>query len=263
MKLERYSKKLFSAVSRKGLWLRPLGELERGKYIWLVSKRNTNGDKPNLLIAGGFHGEEIAGPWSILKWIEVCDTKTFVDVNISLLPVVNPTGFDKYKRKNKWDERTNCGFYHPEKRDGLSREGQILLENSETLFELGKDGFLSLHEDVNTDKFYIYTFENSTLPGIFSISLRDEEEKFFDRLKDGEKVNNNGEPDTYVQDGIVYKLCDGSFEDFLWHKGVPRTATIEIPGKFPLHRRVKAGVSLIFKFIEVSKELASKREGWR
>lgn len=250
MKLERYSKKLFSAISRKGLWLKPLGELERGKYIWLVSKRNHNGSKPNLLIMGGFHGEEPAGPWAILKWIETCDLKTMNELNISFLPVVNPTGFDIGQRKNKWGEKTNQGFCHPEKNEPLSREGKILLENSETICEFARDGCLSLHEDVTTTKFYIY--DHSATAGDFGRLIRDEEDKYFDRLEDGTNVAEENEPEAFVKDGLIIGLHDGSFDDFLHHKGIPHVFVTETPGKFPLHRRIKAGVRLIDKFIELS-----------
>lgn len=257
MKLERYSKKLFSAVSRKGLWLRPLGELERGKYIWLVSKKNHNKDRPNLLIVGGFHGEEPAGPWAILRWIEVCDLKVLNEVNISFLPVVNPTGFDIGQRKNKWGEKTNQGFCHPEKNEPLSREGKILLENSETLCEFARDGFLSVHEDVTTSKFYIY--DHSVNVGDFGRLIRDEEDKYFDRLEDGTNVAEENEPQAFVKDGLIVGLQDGSFDDFLHHKGIPHVIVVETPGRFPLQRRIKAGVSLISKFVELSLEFFYKK----
>lgn len=254
MKFERYTKKLFSVASRKGLWLRPLGELERGRYIWLVSKRNHNGSKPNLLIASGFHGEEPAGPWAILKWIETCDLKVLNEVNISFLPIVNPTGFNIGQRKNKWGEKINQGFCHPEKNEPLSREGKILLENSETLCEFARDGFLSLHEDTTTKKFYVY--DHSANAGDFGRFIRDEEDKYFDRLEDGTKVNEEEDEEAFVKDGLIVGLHDGSFDDFLFHKGIPHVIVTETPGKFPLHRRVKAGLILINKFIDLS------LEGW-
>lgn len=250
MKLERYSKKLFSVIVKKGFWLRPLGELERGKYIWLVSKRNHHGNKPNLLIVAGFHGEEPAGPWAILKWIEICNLKTLSEINLSFLPVVNPTGFDVGQRKNKWNEKTNQGFCHPEKNESLSREGKILLENSETLCEFARDGCLSLHEDVTTTKYYIY--DHSASAGDFGRLIRDEEDKYFDRLEDGTNVAEENEPEAFVKDGLITGLHDGSFDDFLYHKGIPHVFATETPGKFPLHQRIKAGVRLIDKFIELS-----------
>jgi len=251
--LKKYTKKFFEAVHKRDWWLNMLGVVN-GSYIWLTNDGAHPDKDPRVLIVAGFHGEEIAGPWSILKWME---TQPPTKVNVSFIPIVNPTGFDLGKRYNKWNEVTNGGFIHQDIfKDQPSVEGKILLKNSEFLKYLAKDGFLSLHEDEASAKSYLYTFENSEKPGPFSFGLRDEMEKFFEMLPDGEKITVANKPEVFAETkgGLIYQTTDfhdGGFEDYLWHEGIPRAAVTETAGKFKLDVRVKAGVATINKFIEL------------
>jgi hypothetical protein len=52
-------------------------------------------------------------------------------------------------------------------------------------------------------------------------------------------------------DGIIYRYCDGSFEDWLFHEGVLRSACVECPGLLPLGTRIVAGAHLIRAVVEV------------
>ena len=250
--MKNYMKQLFHLANHKGLWLKVLGEV--GSYqIWLVRSRESSEHKnPRMLITAGFHGEEKAGPLAILKWLEECDGKVFERVDLSFIPVVNPTGFNRGMRKNIWSERTNCGFCHWIKsEDTRSHEGEILLGNIALLRSLAADGFLSLHEDVTTDRFYIYIYSFRKDWKEFGEGLRRVESKWFRQMPDGEEVNEEGDPKAVVQGGLVYNLHDGSFEDLMLHLKVPYSAVTETPGKARISRRIQAGVELINKFIEL------------
>jgi hypothetical protein len=249
-------RRLLKAVSEKRLWLTVLGKTGR-QYIWLLrTGLDFDPAKPNLLIAGGFHGEEIAGPLAILKWIETAGTCPLNKTNITFLPVVNPIGFNRGSRYARTGQKTNCGFCHTEENgDKLSVEGQLLMENIDFLLMAARDGFLSLHEDVTTDKFYIYSYEASKKPGFFPRAVRDEEAKHFEAIPDGEKINEEGDPDAYAIGGLVQNFHDGSFEDYLLHKGVRRCLTTETPGlQISLEKRIEVGVVLINKFLNLSKQ---------
>jgi hypothetical protein len=239
-------------VERKSLWLKVLGEINNHQ-IWLLRTRETNEHTDaNILIASGFHGEEKAGPLGVLKWLEDCDTEIFKKVDLTFLPVVNPIGFNRGIRYNTWGEKNNCGFCH--KIDKPSKEGKILLKNIKDLTRFAKDGFLSLHEDVTEKNFYVYSYEDVNEPSRMAYELRDLEAKFFKPIKDGVKVNEETDPDAYAKDGIVHKLCDGSFEDSLMHKGI-RAMVTETPGKCRISRRIEATKAIIDKFIELSLEM--------
>ena len=241
--IDAYFQRLKTATSSNGLEIRELGYV--GSYpLLLVEPQNTSG--PNILVAGGFHGEEPAGPWGILRFLETHPHELLSRVNLSFLPLVNPTGFVQGQRLNDWGENPNSGFCHGEARGGiLSREGRILLDNISLLRPLADDGFVSLHEDSDQSGFYLYTFEQSEIPGQFTRSLRDAGLDFFDCCSDeiaGETV----------EDGVVYCQCDGSFEDFLFHEGVPRTACTETPGRLNINARINCNCYIIQNFINYS-----------
>lgn len=255
-----YKKKLFKMAVDKKLWLRPLGEVGNHQ-IWMVRYKDTfRHNYPRLLIVAGFHGEEKAGPLAVQRWLETFDPNLYRYVDVTFVPVVNPEGFDQGKRYGNSKEKTNCGFCHPENGDKPSQEGIILLKNYQLLKNCAKDGFLSLHEDLSETHFYVYGFERLEKPGKFTLGLRNELSKYFKEPLDGELVGNDAtrtraEEEVLAKDGIVWRLCDGSFEDSLFHDGTNRCAVSETPGQeAKLEIRIQAGVAVINKFIELSLE---------
>lgn len=202
---------------------------------------------PNVLVSAGFHGEEPAGCWGILRFLEEYYPKIFEKINISFLPLVNPTGFRRGARRNDWNENPNDGFCHTSSgKPEPSREGQILLNHIDQIKMLAKDGFVSLHEDFEQDKFYLYTFEHANAPGKFSTSLRSELAAFFDPVPDGmiEGAKACG--------GIIFNSCDSSFEDFLFHEGISLTACTETPGLLEISKRIEANSHVIHGLVEFS-----------
>jgi hypothetical protein len=114
-----------------------------------------------------------------------------------------------------------------------------------TLLEaLGRDIFVSLHEDWELTKFYIYTFESSDEVGPFSQALGSAEAKYFEPYPDGPLEGG------MVENGIIFKFCDGSFEDMLFHRGVSMTACTETPGKLDLEIRIEANTHIIAETIK-------------
>src|SRR6185503_2993050 len=81
-----------------------------GQDIVLLKPRDADASKPSILAAGGFHGEEPAGPWGIVEFLETAAEATLKSVNYSFLPLVNPTGFIKAQRLNIYGENPNRGF---------------------------------------------------------------------------------------------------------------------------------------------------------
>jgi hypothetical protein len=257
--MRKFLSNLFHVVGERKLWLTTLGRTGR-QYIFLVRDAlELDDEKPNLLIAAGFHGEEIAGPWAILKWIDQAPDEYFEKANLSFLPCVSPVAFNRgarYPRK----EKTNAGFCYPAIKDRNGKpekpsvEGKILLANMDTLGLLAKDGFLSLHEDDSAKEFYIYAYNRGFFDKWFADAMRDEEVLYFSRMKDGTPVNENHDPMAVVEDGIIYNHHDGSFEDMLVTKGISvRAIVTETPAQgIALEKRVEAGAALISKFIDLS-----------
>ena len=265
--IRSFTKQLFKIVAEKRLWLRILGEIE-GEQMWLVrSREHWDHTDPKMLIVSGFHGEEKAGPYSILKWLSDCDLSIFRRVDLSFIPIVNPLGFKKGVRYSIQGERNNQGFCHSEGANACkpgekrSREGEILYSNIDLLLPLSKDGYLSLHEDVLVKEYYVYTFEKRRRDLIARGLLKTLSNHFRKSLSGlttngmtPEQIVASNEAQAKVLQGWVNHntLHDGSFEDFLYHANVPRIAVSETPGLYTLKRRVNAGHDVIEKFIDVS-----------
>lgn len=254
--MSNYTNRLLAVTAKKRLWITALGTVEKWP-IWLVRTSMVyDKKKPHILIAGGFHGEEKAGPMAILRWLETKVIPTKID--ISFLPVVNPVGFHLGQRYNNQKEKSNCGFCHPEIGDAPSTEGQILIHNEHILKRLARDGFLDLHEDSTETSYYLYSYEHGETPSDFAKSIRDVEGRFFEKyggkvVTDGSSVMLNGQTEpARVSEGIVFNLCDGSYEDFRMHAGVKHSICTETPGKMRISKRVNANMAIIDKFIELT-----------
>jgi hypothetical protein len=101
----------------------------------------------------------------------------------------------------------------------------------------------------------LYTFEKAKEPGKFTFGMKEVLGQHFNKCVDGIKVDTdcaNRGAGPMVKDGIIYRLCDSSFEDWMFHLGVPRVVVTETPGMYRLKRRVDAGSDAIDKFIELN-----------
>jgi hypothetical protein len=219
-----------------------------GPYPLLLLEPRHPGPGPSLLFAAGFHGEEAAGCWGCLRFLESGPPGLFEQANLAFLPLVNPTGFSLGRRRNDWDENPNLGFCPASQNYQArpSREGALLLTHLPRLMRLARDGFVSLHEDADRDKFYLFTFERTPEPGPFTRALYQAERRFFEPQPDGVLE------DYVVKDGLIYRACDGTFEDRLFHEGLARTACTETPGRLDLPRRIAANRAIIQAAVEWS-----------
>lgn len=234
--------KVYQVAAKRGLTVQELGKIDNDPLLLLTPSVLREG--PKLLVAAGFHGDEPGGCRGIIRFLENVEPTLFQALNLSFLPLVNPTGFRLGQRTNEWGEDPNRGLVHHESDRGPSeplpsREGAILLQHLPLLKSLAADAFLSLHEDVEYGQFYLYAFENADKPGPFSKDLRAEATKFFSLFPDGPLEGG------VVHDGIIFKYHDGSFEDLLFHSGVSRTASTETPGLAELEKRVEANAALV------------------
>ncbi len=236
-------REIIDAGKQRGLISVNLGQIGHDPLLLLRAPVSSD-SRPCLLLAGGFHGEEPAGCWGLLDFLKLAPNHLFERAAISILPAVNPSGLRKGQRRNVWGENPNRGFC-PASTDQPepSREGAILLDNLPMLLEIGRDGFISLHEDNEMRSFYLFTFEKAESPGAFSLELKATEERYFPRVPDGMVEG------SHVKEGIVFRECDGSFEDRMFHEGVPKTACTETPGLYPMDTRVDANHALAVTFV--------------
>ena len=212
-----------------------LGYVNKEPLLLLMPQQKIVG-APNVLIAAGFHGDEIAGPLAIIQ--HLANNKHIENVNISYLPVVSTSATKRGTHLNEWEENVNRGFCNQEAHP-LSKEGVVLLGNIELLHLLAKDGYLALHEDVNENSFYAYT--RGAQQKKLESALRRTGRKFFALNK----------RDT--QEGIITDDYANSFEDIMNRKRVPYIACTETPGCKTLKQRVLANVALIKTFCIIIK----------
>lgn len=232
--LPLFNERLSIVSKRLGLEKESLGKVF-GHDIWLIRPKIFNG--PKLLFAAGFHGEEPAGVWGTLHFLENADPKLLQQATVSFLPLVNPSGIAAKRRYNDAGENPNSYYCHAEPETTPSQEGKLLLAHLPLLISLAEKSFISLHEDCDLTKFYVYTFERTLGP--FSKKLLEIESRFFSPASKKEI------PDQPLINGLIYNFCDGSFEDRLYHEGVPHTACTETPGKERLDVRVTANAAII------------------
>ncbi|MEL4012737.1 M14 family metallopeptidase [Dryocola clanedunensis] len=217
-----------------------LGQNDDAKITLLQAKGNDH-TLPHALIASGFHGEEPAGPWGILDFLQNNSPQLLDTIALSFLPVVNFSGTSLGQRLNLAGENPNRGFT-PGK-ELPSSEGKILLKNQKLIFLSARDGVLCCHEDLPATQSYVYTFEAGALPGDFSLKLRDSLAVFFSTHPDGEVDG------CQCRDGIIYNQRDSSFESWLVSLGVPVAATTETPGTKCFEQRIAANSAVIGEFV--------------
>ncbi|WP_407334153.1 M14 family metallocarboxypeptidase [Enterovibrio sp. 27052020O] len=246
--ISRFYALLEREVTRLSLSAKKLGDVG-GYPLWLMQSPTQKADRPNLLISAGFHGEEAAGPWGLLYLLSQLDTHLFERVNLSLLPLVNPTGFARGHRFNELGENPNRGFFieNDEAKAGndTSFEGKILLEHAQLLQAASRDGILTCHEDVLLSDTYVYTFEPSQTPGPFSHGLKNALGHYFPIANDGDIDN------CPVKDGVIFNHFDTSFESFLVRSGARVGCCSETPGQQNLDQRIQANAAVMTAFLEM------------
>jgi hypothetical protein len=255
--IRKYIQELMRIASERNFWLKPLGYLD-GYVMWLVRTRQIYSFEhvdPKVLIVSGFHGEEQAGPWGILKWMKEAPDSYLEKFDVSFIPIVNSYGFAKGKRYGLSNMQTNTGFGPNGKNDTPSPEGEILIKHMDIIRPLAQDGCLSLHEDITVREYYLYTSEHGPRPGLFTYRLKQEMKKYFPKAYDGVAYvdTKTMEEGPKCTNGIVYNYFDGSFEDWMFQLGVPKVVATETPGKYQLKRRVAANTAMISKFLELVK----------
>jgi hypothetical protein len=238
--------RMIPAAERLGLGVQTLGFTHGWPLFLLCCPKQYS---PRVLIAAGFHGEEQAGPWALLRYLEIVPVNVLFSVNMAFLPIVNPTGFRKSRRFNDEGDSPNTGFIHPAPKEHLSIEGEILVKNKDLLVQLAQNGFLTLHEQDHAPNFYTYAFEKRKEPSEATKAIRDTGKRFFPILEDGPLPPPGG---GFSVNGIVLNEHDGSFEDMLSHSGVHRCYTTETPMASPMTKRIQANMAVIRTFVKVS-----------
>jgi len=237
---DRYHERLQAVASRRSLRVEDLGPPGHLPLPLLTNDPDAAA-APRILIGSGFHGEEAAGPWGVLAFLESVEDWMLAGVGLTVLPLVNVSGFREGRRFNDLGENPNRGYLPGA--EASSREGRILLSHGDRLRDAARDGLLACHEDVLLSHCYVYGMERSDAPGEFSHGLLRANASFFAVHPDGEV---DGCP---VRDGIVFNHQDTSFESWLLLAGARHAACVETPGQQPIERRIAAQAAMMRFFV--------------
>jgi hypothetical protein len=238
----RYRRRLEIVAAGRGFELKTLGTA-CGEPLLMLRCGAIAPSAPRLLVASGFHGEEPAGPWGLLEFLEAADQELLSRVQLTLLPLINVTGFRAGTRFNMHGQNPNRGYLSLPG-ENPSNEGRLLLDHGDLLLEAARDGLLTCHEDVLLSHGYIYACERAATPGEFSQTLLAANAAHFPVHPDG------AVDDCPISGGIVFNHYDSSFESWLMELGAARAACVETPGQHPIERRIAAQRAMIEAFLD-------------
>jgi murein peptide amidase A len=196
------------------------------------------GNPRRVLISAGIHGDEPAGIDTILSFLENHHYSSYINNwEITLLPCINPHGYEYGIRENHDEKDLNRLFKEAESETEVSFAQSVL----STLFELT----IELHEDNESSGYYLYQK---------GINLKDDKVGFeiIDAIKNIMPINMDDEIDgTSAYHGVIGKAIDMYKMDW-WpmalyglSKGVERCLTLETASQFDMETRVDAHLTAI------------------
>ncbi|MFM2171212.1 MAG: hypothetical protein RI957_1441 [Verrucomicrobiota bacterium] len=208
----------------------------------LAWSRHAGAGRPTVYLSAGIHGDEPAGPLAIERFWQKENPS---DVNWLVCPMLNPTGFAALSRDNRHGFDLN--------RDYLLRRSQEIHGHADWLEKQSvPDLFLSLHEDWETQGFYLY-----------EISLGDDQPHrargLLEAVREVCPIEENAVIDDHVvrEPGWIHHEPHADFPDawpeaiFLAKRGCPLSFTFETPScAAPVEKRIAAHGAAIRKALQ-------------
>nr|WP_153868177.1 MULTISPECIES: hypothetical protein [Myxococcaceae] len=199
-----------------------------------------------LVITSGFHGEEPAGPLTLLEhFAEVAAYARERRVGLKVYPCINPSGFEAGTRYNASGEKPNNDFLRYEVQPGVWK-GELYGADQplrHVLYDGGPQETRAVRTeiarlpapaaalDIHQDNYlggvctYAYTFGDK---GAYRPLMR--AASAHARVMGGERVDEHNVADA---DGLV-EFHDGSVTDYFMRLGVPYAAALETTTATPL-----------------------------
>ena len=236
---DKYVQKLKDICDKKQFFLDTFGQT--GKYdeytLYSITINKKSKNKKNVLFTAGVHGDESSGPLSILEFLKKIKIVPGAP-KIIILPVLNPSGFDKNQHRNYKNINLNRHFCHKK----LRNENKLIYNK----IKKKKIYFASsFHEDDVKKGTYIHGHNYGKNPD-FSY--------FYDILKTAkryhnicldEKIHGNSASEGFIS-AISY---DGSLENRLNVAKVPYVSCVEVPSKISLKKRIRINTAIMKKII--------------
>jgi murein peptide amidase A len=192
----------------------------------------------SVLISGGIHGDEPAGVETICEFLtNKLYTPFLKDWQITILPCLNPSGYQRDTRNNYDDKDLNRLF----KLSTSSTEVEIAQKVLTSPFDLT----LELHEDCDSDGYYLFQKENLlSEPPLGRMILN--------AIEPIMPINRNSEIEEIPADnGLINRLKEPGempwwpMALYSYFIGCKRCFTLETSPKLPMDVRVKAHLKAI------------------
>jgi protein MpaA len=216
-----------------------LGRVESTSFSYPIMRIVLGkGKKGKVLISGGIHGDEPTGVEAICSFIEQKEYAEFMGKwEMTLIPCINPFGYDHDKRNNFDDIDLNRQF----KSFVPPREVALV----QSVFHSPFDLTLELHDDVDSTGYYFYHWGTSNFEPSLASKIREEVKKIM-------PINVHSDIDgTHANRGLIERQIDPEKRDW-WpmalyarSKGTRYCLTLEAAPHFPMEICVKAHLSAI------------------
>jgi hypothetical protein len=219
--------------------------------------------RKTLLVTAGFHGDEVAGPLTLLEHFpQIAAHARSRDVGLLVYPCLNPSGFTDGTRYNRSGESPNNDFLRYETPEGEwldvlppgapfarwevhragPKETRAIVGELETVAT--PDAALDIHQDpwLEGKLAYAYTFgdRSAYLPLVAATEV-------ILPVARGRQVDEGVRTDG---DGLI-ELHDGSVTDYLFRRGVPYAAALETTTRTPLARCHQVNLTWLLGFVDL------------
>jgi len=258
-----------------------------------IASREINPDDPVLFITAGVHGEETAGPLTILNYLkEIYRYAKKNKVKLIIYPLCNPSGFSQMTRYNidqNDGELGNNDFLRYEMVDGTMKD-DIKSSNNYKAWHWSSDitkdlpqetkmmhyllkkepllqvkALLDIHQDYISNEFpaaYHYSFGKLGVYRKIINHIKKIVPLYKNRLIDagfceveetGERRHEEDKGMMSDRSGFVVRH-DGTLPDLFYRFGVPYSITAETMGSMPLNEAMKVNIIWIKGLIDLIKK---------
>jgi len=215
------------------------GEFQSGMQTYpLVKIILGEGNLKRALISAGIHGDEPAGVETICSFLERKEYLAFAsEWELTLLPCINPTGYELQTRENRENKDLNRLF----KTDVSCPE----VVHVKDIFERPYDLDLELHEDVDTLGYYLYQKDRTPEPEALGREILDAVEKVM-ALNPANEIEGMA-----AERGLISRLSEP--DEMEWwpmavyahFKGCRHCFTLETSPAFSMETRVAAHLTAL------------------
>lgn len=229
------------AISNLGASVSSIGSFtHQGQPVYLHASNLGTGSK-RMLITAGVHGEEPAGPLGLLGFVKNNLHQYLKEYAFTIIPVLNPVGFEKGKRRGS--TRRDLNRYFGKKEN--FPENKII---EKFLTNKKFDHHIDMHEDSSEDAIYMYETGN----GVINEKILAWAYEFLSTIeKRGIPVNQKGSIyGAQNSRGVIYRKNGvksnarlrriGALVPYLIFENISqRGTTLETPALVPLEKRVQ------------------------